>query len=315
MADNEEVEESTARGNGWEVVSLTESTYAASPGPQGVELNNDGKINTYEEQAETSHALFMSGHFVFPPSQHENLPVETDSSKIHNEHVDKDAVTEAEIGIEGGRSSGKEEETLTLKGLNVPDEFTGMPFLKEKDNMLSIGGTDFEEGATLEGSMADKEQTIYDAAKYSLDGETALGGSTPYGESTALPGRIEPSEQGLDSSEDISQSPRPPHDDKFDVSDLPCGAWWKRRAASLYCHAKEANAYWSIFVAAAVMGLVLLGQRWQNERWQALQQKWQLSVNDQKTGRMFGPISRLKDVIVGSQSRGSFIRVSSSSDS
>ncbi|KAH0970650.1 hypothetical protein GBA52_022806 [Prunus armeniaca] len=43
MADNEEVEESTARGNGWEVVSLTESTYAASPGPQGVELNNDAR--------------------------------------------------------------------------------------------------------------------------------------------------------------------------------------------------------------------------------------------------------------------------------
>jgi len=27
------------------------------------------------------------------------------------------------------------------------------------------------------------------------------------------------------------------------------------------------------------MGLVLLGQRWQQERWQALQLKWQISIN------------------------------------
>ncbi|KAH0970649.1 hypothetical protein GBA52_022805 [Prunus armeniaca] len=181
-------------------------------------------------------------------------------------------------------------------------------FSKEKDNMLSIGGTDFEEGATLEGSMADKEQTIYDAAKYSLDGETALGGSTPFGESTALPGRIEPSEQGLDSSEDISQSPRPPHDDKFDA--FWPALWSVVEEELLHCIVmqKKQMHIGLFFVAAAVMGLVLLGQRWQNERWQALQQKWQLSVNDQKTGRMLGPISRLKDVIVGSQSRGSFIR-------
>ncbi|KAM1707607.1 hypothetical protein ACFX13_000748 [Malus domestica] len=309
MADNEEGEESTARGNGWEVVQLTASTYAAAPGPGGIELSNEDQSDTYGEHAESSRALFMSGHFAFPPSQHENLPLESDRSEIHNEHLDSDVL--AEIGIEeGGRSSGKEEETLTLKGLNVPDEFAGKQSVYDKDNMQLIGDTEFEEGLIL----AHKDQIIIDAATYHFDGETDLGSLTHFGESPTIPGLEEPSEQGLGFSEDIMQSPRSQKDDKLDVSRLPCGAWWKRRAASLYSHAKEANAVWSIFVAAAVMGLVLLGQRWQNERWLALQQKWLLSVNDQKTGRMIGPISRLKDVIVSSHRRGSFIGSGSSSE-
>ncbi|CAN6566148.1 unnamed protein product [Malus baccata var. baccata] len=305
MADNEEGEESTARGNEWEVVQLTASTYAAAPCPGGIELSNEEKSDIYGEHAETSHALFMSGHFAFPTSQHENLPLKSDRSG----HVDKDVL--AEIGVEEeGRSSGKEEETLTLKGLNAPDEFAGKQSVTDKDNMQLIGDTEFEEGLT----SADKDQTIMDAAIYHFDGETDLSGLADYGESPAIPGLNEPSEQGLGFSEDTPQSPRSLKDDEFGVSRLPCGAWWKRRAASLYSHAKEANAVWSIFVAAAVMGLVLLGQRWQNERWLALQQKWLLSVNDQKTGRMIGPISRLKDVIVSSHRRGSFIRSSSSSE-
>uniref|UniRef100_A0A2N9F0C0 Uncharacterized protein n=1 Tax=Fagus sylvatica TaxID=28930 RepID=A0A2N9F0C0_FAGSY len=96
----------------------------------------------------------------------------------------------------------------------------------------------------------------------------------------AVPALNEISEQGLDLSPDISSSPTLAKDEKHDGSNLPCGAWWKRRAASLYAHAKEANTFWSIFIAAAVMGLVLLGQRWQQERWQALQLKWQISIND-----------------------------------
>ncbi|KAK9910386.1 hypothetical protein M0R45_034351 [Rubus argutus] len=316
MADNEEGEEGTGRGNGWEVVSLTASTYAAAPGPREVELNNDDKTETVREEAETSRALFMSGHFVFPPNQHENLPLEPNSSEKDNEELQKDEVDEIR-SEEVGRSRGKDskgEENLTLKGLELPDEFAGIPFLNEKDNRLHIGGTEFGEGTTLDGlNLVNEEEAVYCAAKFGFDGETALRGSSTYGQNTDIPGLAEPSEQDLDFSGDISQSPRSIKDDNFDVSDLPCGAWWKRRASSLYSHAKEANAFWSIFVAAAVMGLVILGQRWQSERWQALQHKWQFSV-DQKTGTVLRPISRLKDVIVGGQRRGSFIRGSTSSE-
>ncbi|XP_050385297.1 ATG8-interacting protein 1 [Argentina anserina] len=302
MADNEEGEESTGRGNGWEVVSLTASAYAAAPGPQEVDLRNDDDSGGYGELAETSHALFMSGHFVFPPNQHENLPLELESSEVDEEKVQKEIVDEISIE-EGGRSRGKEEENLSLKGLDVSDEFAGIQFLNEKDTRLPIGSKEFGEGTGLEGlNFDDDEQDVY--------GDSVLRGSSTYGENTDICGITESLEEDLDLSGDISQSPRP-KDEKFGGSDLPCGAWWKRRASSLYSHAKEANAYWSIFVAAAVMGLVMLGQRWHNESWQVLQQKWLSSV-DQKAGRILGPISRLKDVIVGGQRRGSFVGGASS---
>lgn len=318
MADNEEGEENTSRGAEWEVVSLTASTYAAAPGPEEVELKDDENGNTYGEDgaAETSRAMFMSGHFVFPPNQHENLPLEPDCSDIHNEQGGKDVVSEFDID-EAGKSSGKDEENWSFKGLTVPDEFAGIQFFDEKGNRLSLHGTEFEEGTTLQGlNLVEKEQSIYSAATYgSLHSEAAFGGSTTFGENMAVPALNEISEQGLDLSPDISSSPTLAKDEKHDGSNLPCGAWWKRRAASLYAHAKEANTFWSIFIAAAVMGLVLLGQRWQQERWQALQLKWQISINDGKPSRMLGPISRLKDVFVGGHRRGSILRASSSSDS
>lgn len=319
MSDNEEVEENTSRGNEWEVVSLTASTYAAAPGPQKVEPKDDDRVDTAEViEAETSHALFMSGHFVFPPSEHENLPLEPQPVKneIHDEPVGKDVVSE--FGTEeAGRSSGKDdEENFTLKDLSVHNEFPGMQIFDEKGNRLSFSGTEFDEGTTLRGlDLTGKEESIYGASTFSsFHSEAALDGSTAYDENMANPEPVEPSEQGIDLPTDASKSLMPAKDDKYAASDLPCEAWWKRRAASLYSHAKEANTFWSIFIAAAVMGIVIIGQRWQQERWQALQLKWQIGINDEKASRMLGPISRLKDAIVGGHRRGSFVRGGSSSD-
>ncbi|KAJ9171397.1 hypothetical protein P3X46_014773 [Hevea brasiliensis] len=289
MAANEEGEENTSRGNEWEVVSLTASTYAAASGPE-VELKYENKDNAHEEdEAETSRALFMSGHFVFPPSQHENLPLDPDNSEILNEQAGENFASEqgAEEGDESGR---KDEEYFKLEELNVSEEFPGIQFFD------------------------DKEQSIYSTSTFSsLHSETGLGGSAAYGENLVIPEVNEQAKEELDFSTDICHSPKPAIDGKDDGSDLPCEAWWKRRAASLYTHAKETNAFWSIFVAAAVMGLVILGQRWQQERWRVLQLKWQASINE-KSGRMLGPLSRLKDVIVGGHRRGSLIRGSSSNE-
>ncbi|KAK2650277.1 hypothetical protein Ddye_017766 [Dipteronia dyeriana] len=315
MADNEG-EEIISRGNEWEVVSLTASTYAAAPGPKNVEQNDDGKSDVAVENiAETSRALFMSGHFVFPPSEHENLPLEPAKTGIHNEPVGKDVVSEFDAK-EGGRSSGKDDEENWTKGLSVHNEFPGIQFLDEKDNKLSIHGTEFEEGTTLKGlSLSDKEEIIYSAAAFSsFHGEAVLSGSTTYDEDMETPELTEPSERGLDLSADESKPVKPANDDEHTDSDLPCGAWWKRRAACFCAHAKEANTIWSIFIAAAVMGIVIIGQRWQQERWQALHLKWQMSINDEKTSRMLGPITRLKDAIVGGHRRGSFVRGSTTSD-
>ncbi|XP_020219358.1 ATG8-interacting protein 1 [Cajanus cajan] len=315
MADNEEGGDKASRGNEWEVVSLTASTYAAAPGPDEVEMKDDGKVDVYaQDEAETSRALFMSSHFVFPPSQHENLPVEPDYSEIHDDSGDKD-VTSEETPEEVTRPSGKDEENLTLPGLEVSEEFEGMRYFDEKINRLSVRGKQFEEGTTLPAfGLTEKVESMYDPEKYtSFHGETAIGGVTAYGESVVEPETTELSEQGSNVSPDLSMSKNSSIDNEYNPSGLPCGAWWKRRAASLYAHAKEANAFWSVFVAATVMGLVMLGQRWQQER--ALQLKWQISINDEAKSRVLAPIYRLKDVIVGGHRRGSLIRGSSSGES
>ncbi|XP_039011977.1 ATG8-interacting protein 1-like isoform X2 [Hibiscus syriacus] len=293
MADNGEGEENIPRGNEWEVVSLTASAYAAAPGPKDVETKDDSKNDSYDvEKAETSRALFMSGHFVFSPSE-------------HGEHIDKDVVPGSGALEEGDISSTKDEEDWSLKGLNVHDELAGMQFFDKKH------GREFEEGTTLqELDLINKDQSLYSAATFgSFHSEEALGGST-----TTVSELIEASEQGFDFPSDMPESPKPLQDDEGDCFDLPCEAWWKRRAVSLYAHAKEANAFWSVFVAAAVMGLVILGQRWQQERWQALQHKWQLSINNE-TGKVLGSIYRLKEVIVGGHRRGSFLRGTFPNDS
>ncbi|KAK8466326.1 hypothetical protein PHAVU_008G061700 [Phaseolus vulgaris] len=279
MADNEDGGDKTSRGNEWEVVSLTASTYAAAPGPDDVEMNDDGREGSFvQDEAETSRALFMSRHFVFPPSQHENLPVEPDYSEIHDDSGDKD-ITSKETVEEVNRPSGKDEENLTLPGLEVSEEFEGMHYFDGKINRLTVHGKQFEE---------------------------------EYGESIVEPETTE-SAEGSNVSPDLSLPKNFSKDKEYNTSDLPCGAWWKRRAASLYSHAKETNAFWSVFIAATVMGLVMLGQRWQQER--ALQLKWQISINDEARSRVLAPIYRLKDVIVGGHRRGSLVRGSSSSES
>lgn len=260
MADNEVGEVNAARGNDWEVVSLTASAYAAAPGPREVKDEKQGD-KYWVDEAETSSALFMSRHFVFPPSEHENLPLKPleplkpDSSEIVGEQAGEEPVFES-IEEEGGRSGGKDEEVWTLKGLNVADDFPGM-------------------------SLNEKEQSLYKASTFgSLHSEEAFAGSTMFGENVVF-SELDGSEQGLGFPADAPQSPTLAEDDKFDGSSLPCEAWWKRRAISLYSHAKEANTFWSIFIAAAVMGIVILGQRWQQERWQAMQLKWQHTVNNE----------------------------------
>ncbi|KAJ8573175.1 hypothetical protein K7X08_009686 [Anisodus acutangulus] len=279
MASNEEGEETAPRGNEWEVVSLTQSAYAAASGPKQVDSNDD---NNYSAQyvADTSQAMFMSGHFVFPPSQHENLPLEPDVNEINNEQGGEDAGPEL-VTDEGGKS----------------DSYGASTETKE-----------FEDDAALQGlSSVDKEQSFFGTANYSsYQSEESMGLSATTGETNVLAESVEPFHQGVDSV--TSNLPKAKVEDDHDTTNLPCQAWWKRPSASLIAHAKDANTFWSIFIAAAVMGLVIIGQTWQQERWQVLQMKWQAGVHGERIGRMFGPLSRLKDVIVGGDRRGTFIR-------
>jgi hypothetical protein len=261
MAENEERNEKPSRGNDWEVVSLTASAYAAAPGPKHTESNEDDNDESAQvNKGETSQAMFMSGHFLFPPSQHENL-------RLESKNTETDILSD-----EGGRSGAKDDEEWNVKSLTESVELYGIQEFGEKGN---VGDRDYEGGY--------------------YDGPVVLDEA------------VEHNDEDLDSSDVLSGLAKNVDDDD-DVSDVPkfpkSEAWWKKRAASLYAHAKEANTFWSIFIAAAVMGLVIIGQQWQQDRWHVLQ----LKFNDERMGRMMSPLSRFKDAIVGGTRRGSLIR-------
>ncbi|CAN6836477.1 unnamed protein product [Brassica oleracea] len=219
-------EEHVKHQNEWEVVSLTSSAYAASPGPYN---SRDAYYG-----AENSRGLFMSDHFVFPPSQHENLPLDEEEKKDG-----QGLMLEAHQG---------------LSDKNI----YGEPALSSSQHMV------------FEHELTDSEPNEY--ADKDLD------------------------PLGLE---------------KDATNNLP---WWRKRAVSVYLRTREANAVWSLFFAAAVTGLVVLGQRWQQERWQVLQLNWHSSITSEKLSRVLEPLSRLKDVIVRGNPQASLLRSGTSSE-
>lgn len=271
MADNEEREEGTSRGNGWEVVSLTSSAYAAVPVPDQVNANDDSGHTIQRDEA-----MFMSGHFVFPPSQHENLPLEPENVEVQNMQ---------EISPSFSRLSLKEEDNQEDKGFGEADEF--------------------DEETTLQGlDLNEKDSIMTSALKFGyVYSEPTGGGSTAYDENTVIPEHLETSE-GFSDKDMLRSSNNAEKDDEYENSALPCEAWWKRGAASLYAQTKEANPFWSIFVAAAVVGLVVLGRHLHREKLEVLHQKWLLNFNSEKLKRSFGPITCFKAFIEGGSLRG-----------
>ncbi|KAJ0250014.1 ATG8-interacting protein 2 [Hirschfeldia incana] len=281
MADKEEEASSggdntTPRGTvDWEVVSLTASAYAASPGPKPVDDDNKDVTPPPSSGAETSHPLYMSGHFVFPPSSEEHHNTNMEPSEIYEDKKASKKM-DSDFSLEQEDTPGKEVGAGDLSSLKG-DELSGLDFFEQEEE---------DKG----------KSNIY---KTSMQDERAFGGSHVY-EQTEPVTDITPDDQ-------LAAANSPP----------PCEPWWKRSAASLISQAKETNTVWSIFIAAAaVMGVVVLGQRWQHERWQLLQLNWESTIaNNEKAGRLMGPISRLKQAFVGGQRRDSFIRASSQNDS
>ncbi|XP_075487148.1 ATG8-interacting protein 1-like [Primulina tabacum] len=302
MENNEEGgEEHVTRGNEWEVLSLTESAYGSAPGPKEDDSghNSHVKLNN-ENEAETSTAMFMSGHFMFPPSQHENLPLKPEYLEIQNEMGGKNDVSQL-IVEEGKKSYLKDEENLSIKGL-MPDEYSGTPIFDEKGSRLPVRSSDFKKGLAY-----DEEQSIYSSATFSsVYSEADLVDSNMIEEI----GRMDDMIEGTDCASDPSlhSLEKPVDGNNHDDYKLPSETWWRRRIISLYANAKEANTFWSICIAAAVMGLVIIGHRWQQERWQTLNLKWQSGIKHERMGMMLGPMTRLKDVIVGGHRRGSLVR-------
>ncbi|CAM6043682.1 unnamed protein product [Sphagnum compactum] len=78
-----------------------------------------------------------------------------------------------------------------------------------------------------------------------------------------------------------------------------CEAWWKRRGILLCVQAQQATTLWSLALAAAVMGLVILGHQWQQERYQNQQLQLQLCSKDEKISHLTFQLAHLKEAVLG----------------
>ncbi|CAM0907829.1 unnamed protein product [Alopecurus aequalis] len=222
MSDNEKetAEGGTNRGTDWEVVTLTASAYAAAPGPdRGPATEEDVKgLNAGEEDGRGS-SLFVSDHFVFPPSEHENLPIET-------------ALEEPEKGVQ--------EESISV----MDADFSSMGPMGDGSDSIQY----YDEGKKM---TADEAEMLGDAAEHGLfhtedDGYGSAVRDGDHGDG--------------DDSQDKSDVPQ---DSKSHSSGAPCQCWLKKHMACLYDQAKGTNTLWSVVVAAAFVGLVIL---WRKEK-------------------------------------------------
>lgn len=77
MSDSEKgVEGSTSKETEWDMLSLSSSAYTEKEPP--------------------TESLFMSGHFVFPPNEHENLPIEPEVIEPEPDAEPESVVEQAE---------------------------------------------------------------------------------------------------------------------------------------------------------------------------------------------------------------------------
>jgi len=228
MADEEKIDGASSRGADWEVVALSASAYAASPGPDA-DLQDDLRNKEFHGEHESSSSMFMSEHFVFPPYEHENLPIEFEDD----------------------------------------DEIT------------------FQPGSNI---LLAKEEHNYLDYREMVPSNDGNGVDEAY----ASPNQHE------DVSPDFIK----------DGEHLPYEAWWKRHAISLYKQAKETNTVWSLCMAAALMGLVVLGRQWRRENLQFQQLKLQFSINNERMSRLLGSVNRFKDSLVRAHHHSSVIHSS-----
>ncbi|XP_074577443.1 ATG8-interacting protein 1-like [Curcuma longa] len=274
MADNEKVGEGTSRGADWEVVSLTASAYAAAPGPQEVDPSDESKVMESESISKpeaSAAALFVSGHFVFPPSEHENLPIQTDTNEISGgpeENIGSPEMVDADDAIDQLQTESK-------------DDLYGVEFFDE-GSKVSVHEMGLEE---VKGSQ---RSTLVGLEQFILADPDSVASHSEMHRSVT---KIETSES-LDVNTDSFEEHKIDDEDESGRPELPSQAWWKAHVASVYRQAKEANTFWSVVVAAAVVGIIVLGRRWQ-------QDKWKFTITDEKMSRMLRPVGRFKNVLLG----------------
>lgn len=189
------------KGNDWEVVSLTASTYAAAPGshiptplPSG-DRKLDTSYTTKQCEFESPSSMFMSGHFLLPKEK------EMDESSKYEE-----------------KETSKAKEDELQKSLSMSSGFE------------PLGGL-IEEGSE---TPANEEQ-----------------------------------EREVEQVEESQ------------TKEVEKGGWWKTHVLTVYKNVKDATTLWSVFWAAALVGIAIVGQRWQREKLHIQQLKLQFRINNE----------------------------------
>ncbi|XP_020682871.1 ATG8-interacting protein 2-like [Dendrobium catenatum] len=296
MADDKrDLNETNTRGTDWEVVSLTASTFAAAPGPPEFDptvLHKKEEFNKTEQ--ECSEAMFMSKHFVVAPHESEKLPAENYSSAVYKEQsIQDDNITEPQ-------KSNKDSSTIdTINDLHGSHLFDMECSLSDHSMNLGYGK---QEGDL---KMVEKDHALFVSPnEISFDDGANVSLPVIHDDISDLAEPRNPSQEKLDYPSWRAHGCKPNEENIDESFDDSPESWWKKRAISAYNHAKGTNTFWSIFVAVAVAGLVILGQRWRREKSQFQQFKWKFIGTGEKINTIAGPVGQLKFLVGGNHRTG-----------
>uniref|UniRef100_A0ACD5UMX1 Uncharacterized protein n=2 Tax=Avena sativa TaxID=4498 RepID=A0ACD5UMX1_AVESA len=247
MAD-QKVAEASSLTNGCNMTTLTSSAYTSLLFQSGFDSVYVPKYaDVINSQQGPYPGLFKSDDFVFPPSEHENLPIE---SELDGLNTDTDGLEGSCVGnfVEGSNEPHQEVDDERHQ------EVDAKPHREVDENS--------DENLSFSSDLLSANETTSSESKLS--------------------------EIHADQEKNSMCS----------KCDPPCEGWWQRKSTCVFHHIKGVTTV-SIVAAGALVGFVIMGQRWQQDRLHLHQ--FQFSVSGESMNRMMGLFSRLKDGLPGSQ--------------
>jgi hypothetical protein len=239
MADADNYSSGGGGGSGWEVVSLTASTYAAAPGPvPPLLLDSQTELSPPVDAA----AIFMSQHFNLPADA---LLADLNGPREEEEPspamVDDDAAGTEDLNMQSDRQTEMQDDTLT-----------GSEFLGD--------GNGLQEGGGLVGSVVEERlSTILcppEAAGSDIRTTTQHCAATDVNSASPPAAHVVPAVSVSSGVTPVSANRGPP-------SKIPCEAhaWWNKTFSFLRSNSKQSLTFRFVFVAATIAGLAFPGQR------------------------------------------------------
>uniref|UniRef100_A0A0E0K714 ATG8-interacting protein 1 n=1 Tax=Oryza punctata TaxID=4537 RepID=A0A0E0K714_ORYPU len=280
--DQSGAEQTSPRGNDWEVVQLTASTYASAPGPRMSEPSEEAEVKGYDTKGDDSAAaLLMSGHFSASPSEVESLLKERQKELY---------------GQDAGSAEGDDEKFQETCEHKLKDDLHCVPSF-DKGKNLSLVDMEFDNGKTFQGmGLVGEEPLGFSSSRYNpIDAKKELSWSVT--ESKNEKKTEEPTVQNVNRVIDSSKVVASSEQNKPDDPEFPRKASWKKQLLSLYKNVRKNNKFWPIVVAAtALVGVTCFWRRWQKGKLQHQPVKLYPSSTE-KINQAVGPLNRIKDIL------------------